>query len=531
SGIILFFGSLLVLLYGFDTFTSKNYLKILVSMSNSRKIFFPLLFARIAMIFLLILFFTGSAMAIIYANGLMPPVNIYFFWFLLLLFAVLIFFFIIGTVISTFKSRILGVTALFTTWFILLFILPVIGIYILYKQADGLSSTYDIEIKKMALLSEAERMIIKKEGRFSDKNRNKPSVQALIEEYWQDDFQKIQALEKNQQEEIKHLTLKSQWVSIFIPTNFYLSTVTEISSCGYENYIDFYNYVLQKKREFVRFYFDMLYFSNQENVVSFIKGDENIFKGIIRLPATFAWGFLVLLLQISALTWWSYDRFKKLLYHLDQDELKNLEKKIAFNKSQFDIYFEDNSIYTHLLYSAFSGYGKDLLKNGYTGNITVDDSDILNQEPTQVNYMLYICNPHEFPRDIKTGDFINFLTRFLGTPNAEKKALQYEYLTPKDMHKHIGKLQAHQKGELLFTILQLRKSIIYLMGDVCKKMPFEYVSRFKKTMETLAAEGSLVLFINTEMDFPAYRTIDSPLLFHKAKHWKSHVDNRESEKK
>ncbi|HLP58321.1 MAG TPA: hypothetical protein VK186_05800 [Candidatus Deferrimicrobium sp.] len=468
------------------------------------------------------------------ANGLTPPINIELFWFLLLLFVVLIFFFIVGTIISTFKSRITGVVILFTTWFILLFAIQAALNYYIAFKASAIKPVEQLEMAKLNILSDFEKRAIENSITYRYGEKLTQPVKDTVLSYWYNEFKQIQSLEDNMITEMNKVTSYYHILSILFPTTNYFSLSNEISSMGYFNLIDFYQYVQKSKQEFVKFYIDKLYFSDLtefSGVVSFIKGDENIFKGIIRLPATFAWGFLVLLLQISALTWWSYDRFKKLLYHLDQDELKNLEKKIAFNKSQFDIYFEDNSIYTHLLYSAFSGYGKDLLKNGYTGNITVDDSDILNQEPTQVNYMLYICNPHEFPRDIKTGDFINFLTRFLGTPNAEKKALQYEYLTPKDMHKHIGKLQAHQKGELLFTILQLRKSIIYLMGDVCKKMPFEYVSRFKKTMETLAAEGSLVLFINTEMDFPAYRTIDSPLLFHKAKHWKSHVDNRESEKK
>lgn len=529
SGIIFIFGTLLVLLYGFDTFTKRDYLMTPASMSSDSRIFFSLIFARIAMILFLILAVIAGAMLIILANGLILPINIHFLWFLVLLFLVFIFFFIIGTILSTCKSRLVGASTLFTTWFILLFILPAIAIYFLYKQADGLSLAYEIELKKLALVSQAEKKILEKEGRFSKDKRNKPSVQALIEDYWKDDFQQIQALEKKLQEEIKHLTLKSQWISIVVPTNFYLSAVNEISSCGYENYNDFYDYVLRKKQEFVRFYFDMLYYTTQEKVISFVKGDENIFNGTSRLPAPFAWGILILLLQISGLTWWSYYRFKKSLYQPAKEELnQKLESAMAFEKGQFDVYFEDNSLYTRIHYSAFSGHGDELVKNGFTGKITVDDRDIINQGPGKENSLVFLCNPNEFPVDIAAGDFINFYARFLGVPSAAKKAIQYQYLTPQDLAKPIGKLQSHQKGELLFKILDMKKASIYLMGDVCKKMPNEFVCEFKKKMEALAAEGSLVLFMNTELDFHSYRSINSPLLFIKSKHWKAQVDNLEA---
>lgn len=529
SGIIFFFGTLLVLLYGFDTFTNRDYLMTPASMSDSRKIFFPLLVARIAMILLLILAFIASALAIITANGLTPPVNINLSWSMLLLFLVFIFFFIIGTILSTCKSRLMGASTLFTAWFILLFILPATAIYFFYKQADNLSSFYDIEMKKLTIFSAFEKMAIQKEGRYSTEKRNNPSVQALIEGYWKDDFQRIQALEKKLQEEIKSLTAKSQWLSIVIPTNFYLSTVTEISSCGFENFNDFNDYVLLKKRDFVRFYFNMKFYSNHEEVISFVKGDENIFEGTSRLPAPFAWGLLVMLLQIIGLTWWSYYRFKKAIYQPAKEELnQKLEKEMAFEKGQFDVYFEDNSLYTSIHYSAFSGHGSELVKNGFTGKITVDDRDIISQGPGKENSLVFICNPNEFPKDINAGDFINFYTRFLGVSSAAKKAIQYQYLTPADLHKPIGKLQAHQKGELLFKILDMKKGGIYLLGDVCKKMPNEFVVEFKRKMETLAAEGSLVLFMNTELDFHTYRSINSPLLFLKSKHWKAQVDNLES---
>lgn len=533
SGIILFFGALLILLYGFDTFTNRDYLMTQVSMSNSRQIFFPLVASRIAMILLLIMAIIAGAMLIILANGLRPPINIDLFWFLLLLFLVFIFFFIIGTLFSTSKSRVAGISILFTTWFVLLFAIPAaLNNFIASKATSTIIAVEQLEKAKLDILSNFEKKAIENKTTYRYGETLTQPVKDAVLSYWNNEFKQIQSLEDNMISEMEKIISLHQTLSIFFPTTNYFSVSNELSSMGYLNYADFYQYIQKLKREFVKFYIDKLYFTDLTKfpeVESFIKSDENTFKGTSRLPAPFAWGLLVLLLQITGLTCWSYYRFKKTLYQPAKEELnQKLEKEMAFEKGQFDVYFEDNSLYTRIHYSAFSGHGGELVKNGFTGKITVDDRDIISQGPGKENSLVFICNPNEFPADINAGDFINFYTRFLGVPSAAKKAIQYQYLTPQDLSKPIGKLQSHQKGELLFKILDMKKGGIYLLGDVCKKMPYEFVCQFKKKMEALAAEGSLVLFTNTELDFHTYRSINSPLLFLKSKHWKAQVDNLEA---
>jgi hypothetical protein len=121
SGIILFFGSLLALFYGYETFNSDEYLKFLSTVSSRKQVFLSMIFSRIILMFFLFLFILGSALLLIGLNDLYVPIDRYLSSFVLAIILLLLFCFSIGTIIGTLHSRITGIITLLSCWFVLLY--------------------------------------------------------------------------------------------------------------------------------------------------------------------------------------------------------------------------------------------------------------------------------------------------------------------------------------------------------------------------------------------------------------------------
>ncbi|MCU0289775.1 MAG: hypothetical protein MUF15_25700, partial [Acidobacteria bacterium] len=165
------------------------------------------------------------------------------------------------------------------------------------SKANNITVVEQLEMAKLNILSDFEKKAIENSITYKYGEKLTQPVKDAVLNYLNNEFQKIQLLEDNQVKEMKKVISFYQILSIFFPTTNYFSAGNEISSMGYFNLLDFYQYVQDSKEKFVKFYIDKLYFSDLSKfpeVVSFVKGDENIFKGKIYLPTPFPWGFLVI---------------------------------------------------------------------------------------------------------------------------------------------------------------------------------------------------------------------------------------------
>lgn len=322
SGIMLLLGSLFALYLGYDTFIHKDYLRFAAVFSKPKKLFYSIFITRLTGVILFPVIIMGLSIILVKINGIHLTSHEYtrLSVFLLIQVLVLVFFFTLGTLASSFKSRLYGFTILVITWFSLVFLLPLVINSITYRKSVNIEAEYHLERLKFEMLMGVEKRIISKTGLPNEKNAVLIGKQVL--EYLGNEFKQLQVFEKQLENEMRKNIRIYQSLSILFPPTFYLSSGNEIGSKGYENFIDFYRYIQELKPRFVYFIMTKRYFTipaqlagekKRIQVESFIKHDENVFEAGTRLPSLFIYGMLTTIIYIISLAVLSFLRFKKSL--------------------------------------------------------------------------------------------------------------------------------------------------------------------------------------------------------------------------
>jgi hypothetical protein len=297
SGLILLLGSLFALCFGYEALHHKKYLEFLSGFPGYREVFFSIIASRIVLCFLVLLLSAVCSRGLLKFNGFelsgseYRHLSAYF----AMLFLVLLFFFSMGTVVSHLKSRSLGIITMIGLFFIFIIIIPCTVGKIISEKAGGMTDSYYLELEKLKVIMEFEKRAYEKIGIFRSGKKAPPSVTRLVESYWQKDFKKIQRLEKKLEREMGENIKNYQGLAMFFPVSFYLSVGNEISSRGYDNFMAFYRRTRKLKEQFLRFYFNKKFYTDHSNedIESFVKGEENLFYAHSRLPGTFPMGMVL----------------------------------------------------------------------------------------------------------------------------------------------------------------------------------------------------------------------------------------------
>jgi ABC-type Na+ transport system ATPase subunit NatA len=64
--------------------------------------------------------------------------------------------------------------------------------------------------------------------------------------------------------------------------------------------------------------------------------------------------------------------------------------------------------------------------------------------------------------------------------------------------KKFSTLKNHEKGELILSILRIKRKDIYLVHDAARGMPIEFTVQLKERMQQLKEEGALVLYLTPD---------------------------------
>ncbi|MCX6584534.1 MAG: ABC transporter permease subunit [Candidatus Aminicenantes bacterium] len=305
SGLILLLGSLFALYFGYEALHHRKYLEFLSGFSHNRcrEVFFPTIGSRVAILLLLLLITAGSSWGVLKLNCVALPGTDYrhLLIYLGVLFFTLLFFFSLGTVVSRLKTKSVAIITMIGLFFLFIFIIPWTIDKIISGKAAGMTDSYYLELEKLKIIMDFEKRAYDEIGIFRSGKKAPPAVIDLVESYWRKDFKKIEGLEVKLENEMKENIRSYQVLSMFFPSTFYLSVGTEISSRGYDNFLAFYRYVRDLKDRFVRFYFDKKFYTDQTDIESFVKGEENLFQARSRLPVTFGGGMLLTILYTIVL--------------------------------------------------------------------------------------------------------------------------------------------------------------------------------------------------------------------------------------
>lgn len=523
SGILLFFGSLLALLYGYDSIRKDEYMRFLSSMANKKKVFFCIMVSRILLLFLLLLGITACALLLMVINGFPMPMDKYLLVFLFMIFLVSLFFFVLGSIFSTAKSKIIGITSLLTCWFFLLFFVPTIMNSFISGKSGHIKPIYKLEMETFKIFSDFEKKAIEKAGTFNHGKKITNYIRNMILGYWNNEFKKIQSFEEDMRNQMKKNISLLKGISILFPSTFYTSVNNEISSRGYYNLIEFYRYVLKIKKRFVKFYIGKVYFSNFSKVENFIKDSENVFLGQSRLPEYFELGILITLLYIGGLITLSYSRFKKNLYF--QPVKENNQEYIPdlhMNQGALKTWGTEGNLFKSQLYTLLSGEATVLEKKGTKIKVTINNDDISEQGRKQD--FLYLCHPLEIPGDIKAGNLVELIKGLVKSPGDKNKSLSTGLKRTHFARKKFKKLTKDELGQFILAVLNIKKYAVYLIHDIVLGMPEDFGVRLKDRMEELKDSGALVLFLTSDIFF-LNRTSQPRQYFYESDAWAKVVDS------
>jgi len=318
SGIILLLGSLLVIYLGYDSLVPKDYLRFITGFVDYRKFFASVILSRL---FILVMFFilNGCLSLILLRLNRIRLSNEEFIhlaaFYGVLILMVLVFYFL-GAIAGSFKSSFMGFVTVILSWFALVFLIPGTINTVISEKSDIILPYYQLELQKLKILMDFERSSSHKVG--STNASNLKQVRKMMNEFLDTGFNKILGLEKQLKKDMENSINHYQFLSALFPSTMFLSTSNEVSSKGYESFIRFFNYILDIKMRFVKFYLAHRYYSElpfdtPTDVEPFPKHNENVFKSGTLLPGHFLFGLAMMIVYISALLMLSFYRFKKSL--------------------------------------------------------------------------------------------------------------------------------------------------------------------------------------------------------------------------
>lgn len=364
--------------------------------------------------------------------------------------------------------------------------------------ADNLSKAKTIDgIKKY--LEEMKADLAKRGNKIPEEMARRYLDKEYIE------IQKIENKLKTKME--SHITF-SETLSSFFPTTFYLSTSDEISSRGYSNIIEFYQFALDSKTEFMVFYVNEKYEpeANKNKIKSFIEDvketeqnfkEANVFPALSKLPKNFYFGILMSMVWIILFFVASYRRYRKALYSCPDEEIKGLKDlEIELGKKMANVVLCRRKItMSDHLYNVLSGKNKK--SKGFSGKVVVDSTDIV--EANEKTDFVYLCQPDRIPHDIKAGHFVSFITGTLKFSDEEKQKLSDKLNLKEIGKKEFRELVEMEKGQIVFHTILFKSSKIYMFHDFLRGMPGDFVKEFRDHLNVLRGEGASILYVTNDI--------------------------------
>ncbi len=497
AGIILLFGTLMALYFGYDSFRYKEYIKFISSLSSTKRAYFSILFARLILLNVTFLFIISFSLFLTRLNGLHFSTTEYinFSVFLFLTVLLLSFFLVLGAIISCSKSNINAILTIISVWVTVTFLAPGIITNIVFQRAGLIESNFKVEMDKLQQLINFENRAIVQHGRFDPDKANTTRERHLVESYWEKEFKEIQHLEKKRNEKTLKNARTYQIFSIVCPTTFYIAMNNEISGLGYESFIDFYQYTQELREKFIHYYLQKAFYSNDKKVETFVKKNENVFVSKSRIPDIIIFGIILNLLYLAILFHFSFNRFRKYIFGLpDQKyrELKELEMELMTGKTVV-LLTADNRI-SGQLYNFFTGHDDE-----FDGVVMLDEEDIAadgNRED-----FLYLCRPEEIPGDIKVKDFVKFFSRLLYVSKRENAQLYLDLQLDTVERKFFSQLSDAQKGRILLAAAVKKMSAIYMIHDLARGMPVDFVMEFIDILSRVKEDGAAILYLSRDVLF------------------------------
>lgn len=318
SGVIFLFGSLFMLFMGLSCFKSLAHVKFMVPKVGFNRYFFLTALSRLLVLSLFFLLLIGGCWlaAILAGIRFSPAEKGNFMFFGLMALVYLDFFFLAGmtmTLVFRFRSHVF--VWLFILWFAFVFLIPEIGRISLFNRSQSLVSDDAVNLEKLKTVMTFERKMKEQFKEFKgDAKQRMDLVNRAMADYINNSFLFNETVELRLTQEMRKLIHLHQGVSLLFPSALFSLAAGEISSRGYWGYLDFVDFIMKMRREFLKYYLNKNYFAHNREVLPFIRGEQTIFRGRSRLPGGFWTGWALMVMYCACFLLASRLILKRLVY-------------------------------------------------------------------------------------------------------------------------------------------------------------------------------------------------------------------------
>ncbi|MGE5343265.1 MAG: hypothetical protein ACM3SY_17490 [Candidatus Omnitrophota bacterium] len=317
SWFLLVFGSLLVMLWFFFSFRDKKYLKYILNFTSRKTAFLSIIFARLFILaaYLLLVFIVTILQ--FRMNHIILSLNEYqhLLVFFGLLFLVLSFFALISASLGT-LSTVKGALSIAFIWLIVVLLWPeVINLSFSIQSQENLKGMSKIEAEKLNIISEKiEKVVLKNTQRYQKPEDKVEEDRKGAERYWNYVFKDVEDIDARMIDRTETIVRDFQFICIINPVTFIKSAGNEISSQGYNSYIQMYRDNKAMRKGFLRFITNNRYYKNYSKVYPFVSAEKALMPVKPQLPYYFLYGLLFIFIYITLVGMLAYRQFKRQLF-------------------------------------------------------------------------------------------------------------------------------------------------------------------------------------------------------------------------
>ncbi len=140
-------------------------------------------------------------------------------------------------------------------------------------------------------------------------------------------------------------------------------------------------------------------------------------------------------------------------------------------------------------------------ERNFSGTVCVDELDILSNYQQLRKNLVYIGKESDWPPVIKIKDMMNFLKRITRIPEEDYEEFKLKLNLDQLNKTRINDLEEPEKRRLLFAVVQLIRSNNFIIHDLAKGMPIDFILEFKENLRQLKQKGYSILYISDDVFF------------------------------
>jgi len=491
--LLLLFGSMFCLYYGWEMMRNIDYIKILLNKSSPGKVLTIMILSRMIIIELILAFIMGSAIVLTVIEGVpftFGPILFYLWGLLSLGF---FFFFCLGCAAGTIKNKAISLTATFSAWIVFILVIPIAFHIILSSQAKSMKEYEQYENEKEKLVIMYENRIEQNIGKLKKGEKVSGVFRDAVKSFMRNEFKMILKTEETQVIEIKKAIAKRDKLAILSPTLFVTELFQVMSGSGYKNEVEFINYSYRLKKEFMDFFVKTFYFKldnpDFEKVVGFIKGNENVYCMKGKIGDNAFTGFGITLFYCFILLAFIHSRLKKRLFDIP-DWNNDDPQVIDFQKGAgYLVYGDQNTLFT-----LYSGKMEILNKKKFNDRFTVDGEAA--QDFSSGKGVYFICHPDSLLGFCSLKHSIRFVGRMWCVDESRIDSIINEFnrrLSDRKKRKDPGR---YEKGLIVLAMLRMiEKDSVAILDNPQSEMLPDFPSEMKREIEALKQRNVAVLYL------------------------------------